>query len=279
MNLKFKTLPIQTAFLCLLCFISVFVTAPVAQAQEAESEKPYKATTVDECIREKECFWYHFLLAIQAEPIHRKPSKSINIKKWEAPVRFRAIEIPADTDKAINEYLQQINTFFLQNISVEKNYNFLIFFTDNIRGELTGRFKSLFDKMLGIDAIEQGYNIQIKSGKEYEKKCYYFHTQESDKNYRIQGYFSFIEKDNPQLSKCLREVVYTGFGLSDISYSPIVQTEYSEQKFTKLELLLIYFLYQDYFKSGMSYDQVQATFDKVYDPFIKILEKQGVFND
>lgn len=49
MSLKYRALLFQKSVLCLLCFISVFVAAPIAQAQETSSEKPYKAITVDGC--------------------------------------------------------------------------------------------------------------------------------------------------------------------------------------------------------------------------------------
>lgn len=48
----------------LLCFIQLFLVIPLAQAQETPSEKPYKATTVDECVQEKECVWYAFDLLV-----------------------------------------------------------------------------------------------------------------------------------------------------------------------------------------------------------------------
>ena len=243
---------------------------------ESLSDKPYNAKTVEECIHEKECVWHHFLLAIQAAPVKQAASENINLKKWTKPVRYRRVgKSEAASSQIINGHINQILPFFHQKFTANDKFNFLIVVTDDIEGELSGEFKPLFDQMFGKDAVLTAYQRDVQ---ENNKKCHYIHLQDSKKNFEIFSYFAFIQKDHSDIEACLKEVIYAGFGMSSLKFSPIVKTHSDSNTYSKLELVLLHMLYQDYFRSGMSLSQVRQVFDKIYEPLIEQVDKSEVFS-
>lgn len=255
----------------------IFLCLSSAQAFAAEkSNKPYKATTVDECIHEKECFWHHLLLAVQSAPAHQQATDRINVKKWQKPIRYRRMgkseEISGDF---VTGLVNQILPYFSESFTANQKYNYLIVITDSIETELSGTFKDVFDELAGAGVVLKTYREYAKPN---SKKCHYLQFQDPKKHLTNHTYFAFIEKDHPDIKKCFKEVVYTGFGLADISYSPIVKSRSDPYSYTKLELLLIYYISQDFIRPGMPYDHFKKTFDTVYDRFIEAIEKAGVLN-
>lgn len=251
-----------------------FPSLSYAQSDVSAKSYEYKATTVDECIQEKECFWHHFLLAIQVSPIERKVSKNINIKKWTRPIRFRRFGKPEDVPRnMVSKYIRQIEPFIAQSISADTKYNFSIIFTDNIEKVLSGAYNGVFTNTFGRNVPLEAYRLDQKQRGE---KCYHFNIQDSKRQLDLSGYFTFIQRDHSDVESCLKKAIYKGFGLNDISYTAIVKTHENVKTYSKLELALLFFLYQDFFKSGMTFSEVEMVFNKIYSPFIKFSSESGV---
>ncbi|PCJ97305.1 MAG: hypothetical protein COA45_10240 [Zetaproteobacteria bacterium] len=268
MNLISRVFSYQKTIFWALCLLSLLSFPSLSYAQSDAPEQPYKATTVDECIQEKACFWHHFLLAIQVSSIERKVSENINIKKWTRPIRFRRFGRPEDVPRnMVNEYIRQIEPFIAQSISADTKYNFSIIFTDDIERDLSGSYNGVFTDTFGRNVPLEAYRLDQKLRGE---KCYHFNIQNSNRQLDLSGYFTFIQRDHSDVESCLKKAIYKGFGLDDISYTPIVKTHNNVKTYSKLELALMQLLYQDFFKSGMTFSEVEMVFNKIYTPFIKL---------
>ncbi|PCI98586.1 MAG: hypothetical protein COB14_07660 [Alphaproteobacteria bacterium] len=165
MSLMFRVLSYQRTVLRLFFLLSLVSLPSLSYAQSDVSAKPYeyKATTVDECIQEKACFWHHFLLAIQVSPIERKVSENINIKKWTRPIRFiRAGQAVGISGDVVKNYLQQLQPFVSQNISFDKEYNLAIIFSDHIESDLSGSYSKIFTNAFGRNVPLEAYRLDQK---------------------------------------------------------------------------------------------------------------------
>lgn len=258
-----------------LGFLSILGMAmlltPVS-AIASDNAQPYKATTVDECIQEKECFWHHLLLAVQTDGTKKMASQNINIKKWEIPIRYRRYgHSQIITNEQSINIINDLLTYVQQNFSVDKKYNSAIVFTDSIEHELSVNFKSMFDNMFGEGKVLSTYRDSAEN-----KKCHYINIQDQDNHYAMYAYFGFVQRDHPDILRCYKEIVYASFGLVDISFSPLIQSSQNEYKYSDLEKLIVLFIYQDFIKSGMSYAQLKTVFDKSYEPFLKYLKENNI---
>lgn len=249
------------------------VRAFALHAISKELVASYKATTVDECIQEKECVWYHFLLATQVKQKDSNPTEEINIKKWTEPLLVRPVVKAGHTEpSALTSYLEQIIPFMMTDVKISQKYNYLVLITDDTDAELRGGLKTIFDSTVGSGVVQSVYdNLRT----DYEKKCFYVpiqHTEDPQnlaKYGALQRYVAVIQSDISDMKKCLREVVYAGTGLVDIADSALVKKHYSSSDYSLLELMLIFIFYQDYYRPGMSYDEIKVAFDSNFDFYRK----------
>ncbi len=258
-----------------LLFVAFFI-ARFFPAHAEQDTFPYKAITVDECIQEKECVWYHLLLAVQAEPMKQEITGNLNVRKWEEPIRFK---VKATTNgingERIDGWYKSVARFTTQKISVEEVENFLILLTDDIEAELEGPYRKIFQGVFGDDRILDHYRAGPKKRGD---KCHYVLLQDPRLNNAVYSYFSFIQKDHPDIQSCIKEAIYVGLGLSSIANSLIFENYQTDGPYTKLELLLILLVYQDRIRSGMSFDELKLTFHEIYDPLIQLTKEKGIFN-
>ncbi len=263
-------------FACLSVLCSLAQPISSFASDNVDTPKPYKATTVDECIQEKECVWYHFLKAIQVEDSGEHLSEIVNIRKWGADVRFRRLGVDDRVSSLkIDDLLKQLVPFVSQPVSGNNKYNFAVVFTDDIEKELSGPFREPFRRAFGSDTLLDTYKETSKNDKE---RCFNFYIQDIDKNMQIFSYFAFIQKDHENIDLCLKNVLFSGFGLWAIADDVFPESQ-NIHSYSKLDVLLIFMLYQDYFKSAMSFEEVKETFNKIYDPFIKFVEEKGVLDE
>ena len=277
------TIPQNTRTPLLLAIgLALLVSSGFFIAPLAAEDIPYKATTVDECIQEKACVWYHLLLATQMAPDQQRITPLLSVKKWEKPVRIRIIgRSPGVTKKQIDEvtavansYMQQLNPYLLQDISVDQKYNFLILVTDDIEREISGDdLGKMFRKTYGGDLALHAY----RDANESNKQCYIAHMRDLSGKGGIYAFFTFIQKDNPKIEECIREAMYSGFGPADISYSPLLEKYQDSDSYSKLELLILFLLYQDNIQSGMNLDEMKKEFLKMYEPIMKYINKEAIF--
>jgi len=254
---------LKKTILILLLFV------PTSSWAGEQTKPSYNAKTVEECIHEKECFWHHLLLAVQTSALHKQATKRINVRKWQQPVHFvRHGNSEGVTSNYINGLMSQVIPVFFNEVTDTPPYNYVIIITDSIEEELSGKYKPYFDQIAGKDVTLNAYRIAAKPRNE---KCHYLLFQDPNNHLSIYSYYAFIQKDHPDIKKCLKETVYAGFGLQDISHSHIIKTHPDPNSFTKLELLIMYYLNQDFIKSGISYQEFQETFDMAYDGLISEL--------
>jgi len=264
----------------LLSFITVlsltFCRETAAKDQAIIDEtKLYKATTVDECIEEKECVWYHLLLATQKNINLKEISNNIALSKWtdNDNVRIRIIgkEVELPKEKYEN-YINQISPYFPPDISINKQFNFVIVETDDIEKELNGEFKEIALRTLAKDKKLQKNGI-IKVDK--KAQCYNFYYVSDQKPKPIFGYFSFIKRGSQKdMESCLKEMIYEGSGLSSIYESPLYKDQRFLSKYSNLELFILYLFYNDNIKPDMSAKELKQAFDKIYQPSLDYFKKQ-----
>ncbi len=245
----------------------------------AEIIKPtYKAKTDAECVKERECVWYHLLLATQLSQIN-KATNVLNVKKWEKPVRIRLISPDKPRQKLFDSYISQLLLFFPQDLTENQKYNFLIMFTDNIERTLSVTFNDVFKALFGQNIAPTVYRQETEKDPNGAGKCYFFHMQDPSHNNTIYTYFAFIEPDHPNISLCMREVIYSGFGLSNDAKSPIWDAAKKTNKYSDTEQLLLFILQRQTIHSGMSYDELRQAFDSAYEPAMKFMEETGTLDD
>jgi hypothetical protein len=275
MGNNLPTLMSNITILRVVCivFMVLFSTQSIAE----DTNPPYKSKTADECIYEKECFWHHFLLGMQKAPIYQVASKDAVLKRWEKPIRLRVMgTLDKETIRLADKYINQIVPFIVgRDIFLNKKYNHLILFTDDIERVLSGEFDSMFKKMYKKNVPLDGYRELTDI---HQKECYYNNALKLRPRLNIYVQFSFIQEPNTNIKKCLRDAVYASTGMESVSYSPLLQEHKSSEVYTKLEQLLVFMLYQDQFIGGMTADQAKIVFDKIYEPFITSAVKQGVID-
>lgn len=256
----------------------IFASAILSHGSFAEpADLSYEATTPQECIYEKECVWYHLLLAVQADPLKQEITGNLNVRKWEEPIRFRvAAKVSGIKGDKINGWYRSVARFTTQKISVEDVENFLILFTEDIEKELEGPYRKTFKNVFGDDRILDHYRNVIKKRGD---KCYYILLQDPRLNNAIYSYFAFIQKDHPDIQSCIKEAIYTGFGLSSIANSSVFKNYDKDGPYTDLEMLVLLVLSQDRIQSGMSFDELKLAFHEVYGPLMQKSEEMEVFND
>lgn len=259
---------INTIILILLC---TGISAPVLAKQEAP---PYKAKTADECIQEKECVWYHFILAAQASPLDNLFSENLNIKRWETPVRMKFFSKDnLVSEKKVDSYFRQLAPFITRQMLVHKKYNYLIMETDNIERELAVEFDGTFKIFFGANPVLKAF----QESKDPEKNnCHYVHVQNPQKNNEIYFYLGFVNKDNPHFQRCVKELFYTGFGLSFYPDGTLLDETKETDQYSKIQLFVLLLLYQDEFKSGMSYADLKQNFDDAYQKTLDLVLLTGV---
>lgn len=213
-----------------------------------------------------------FLLSVQEFPSESKPSKNINIKKWHKQVRIRIAGLnKIKNSKTLDKYLSQLLPYMPQDFAVTDKYNYLVMFTDSIEGELKNEFSSIFDATLGKNTILDAYK------KSSDKKCYYIHLQSDEENYSINSYFAFIQSDHPNLELCFKEIFYAGFGPSNAADSNIWNSHKNTDKYSDLELIIMFILNTEYIKHGMSYEQLSQAFESAYKDAINFIKITGDF--
>lgn len=248
----------------------LFTACREGDAKDSVSEKPYKATTVDECTQERECVWHHFLLGIQNHANPKKISNDVALRKWVSPIRIRIIGKKEQLSaKMYQDYINQIFPYIPHEISIETKYNFLIVETNDIEKEINGEFRQIALAALApTESLRNSGIIKIKDN----TKCHNFYLVKNENG--IEGYLSFIKQDDEVMESCLKEMVYEGFGLSAIHASPIFKGKKFSSQYSDLELFILYLFYNDSIRAGADLSEVKKNFNKLYKPALNYFNKK-----
>ena len=254
----------SAALKLLLVVLVLFVNGAVQVS--AEEPHPYKATTADECIQEKECVWEHFKLATKLSG-QFKADVSHRFSRWERPIKISYTGPFSDEEKKVMGGLfSQIQPYFPLGVSVGQPYTVLFTKTESIEKELkSAPFLKLSSQIAG-DPLSF-YN-SYKDSEELSKTCDYKKIFKSGFETDIYLFFSIIQDDEEDFSGCFKRTLYGVTGLNNLNMlSPIVN---DGSEFANLELLILGLYYQPIFKSGMDLDQIKETFDLVYEEYTRI---------
>lgn len=234
------------------------------------SERPYKATTVDECIREKECVWTAFeKFTINSEDVDPVTSSRV-IRKWGEDIRImlfgeNALQYKDDIQKSI----ELVKPYFPYDIAiVDSRYNVSVVLTNSIEREFEDNYGPRLARMFQTDNFKKIYLWGKENIVGPLQRIVFFDHYNDNQNLGVA--FSFIRTESDHTADYLKasifDVLYQGIGSPDIEFSkygPGIAMP------TKLDLLLMALLYDPRFYSGQSYRDVKATFEQVYPDIIK----------
>lgn len=265
----------------LLGFAGTYVFSFASTAKETHT-KPYKATTIDECIEEKECVWYSFSRMLQISTRRGKPRPEQTISKRDSPLKITIVSEEKKYNEVLNNFVENVSPLFPYAIEIsvkespsDKTYitdsNSYIFFTDDIERSYVKHvgfaddlyYFHLKERKLIYSHVRKEYAaIYPENGKPSDcSKTSLFNPKSSN----ILATYSYISTENSDALKCFSMVLYSNLGLTGrLDFIPfsIFSSEY--KSLTELDRFLIFLLYQPAFKSGYDHKKVKAVFDDVF---------------
>lgn len=257
----------------LICLLAIFSLGACkdtkAKDTSKQSEKPYKATTVDECINEKECVWYALSKHINLSDVEYVESeeerkKNAIVEKWKSPISIHF------NGKYKKEHLLQfaknvreLEPFVIEPISISKKHNLLVFFSDDFEEDITKNYRSLFKEMFfGSDTVFNTYKSK------YRQNAVCLHVM--IRNYEtgeIHGGVIFINPNSDKRDHCMKSQIYYALGfksaVTDFPFSTL-SMQRGDGPYSKLDLFLMYLLYKPEFTSGSDMKQAKKSFEKIY---------------
>ena len=248
-------------------FAFVCATFLAAQLARADAERPYKATTVDECIQEKECVWYAFSgLATRIKiPMSYKPPEEHRIRKWKRAAQA-TFATPDDNTRRYTPFLQELGTqiqpYFPYDLFIPKPPNVFIFYSRDFKKDIEGVYKKDVHDIFMRDFGADGYKKLLQKN----RQCFSYMKTYGQDRYEIGMAFIFVNPDkNPE--KCVRSQFMSILGL-DAYYKdfPFSVTGPNHDDFTKMDLFLIELLYKPEIKPGMASVELRQVFDRIYYP-------------
>lgn len=245
--------------------LGAFILAPNSFADEG-SEKPYKASTVDECIQEKECVWYAFSRQLALDDYTRWVVNGKSLRKWDHFLGFRASSNgharPSDYLPQLHEgIIKPLEKYLPDPLTVSGKY--AIFFADDIQKTIN-------------DAVEDFNKIQIETqrtksqyNKEHEgnEGCYTTIMIEKGHN-AITRAVTFVDTKDKKAMYCTASHFYHALGLwghlKDQPFS-FLSDDKNQIELTELDKFLVFLLYQPEFKNGQKAQEIERVFNKIYD--------------
>ncbi|MAQ70699.1 MAG: hypothetical protein CL565_00730 [Alphaproteobacteria bacterium] len=241
------------------------------------------AKTPTECIYDKECVWYAFYNLINRSAMGEE-SKNI-LSKWQTDIGY-AIS-PTDTPKynkyksEIEKVFEKLDPYFPYDISFNKQFNYLLFFSQNFGEDIHQNYRDFFLRLTEN-------NLMVREGllsffpKEENATCGNFPVTEKNV---ILWSINFV---NPQKSRtdCLHHsLIYTlGFSgrLRQFPFSSLNSVNSDvEVSITNLDLFLVALLYQEDFQPGISTkpDVLRPVFDRGYSKTIEKFNRSNMWGE
>tara|TARA_B100001989_G_C24533275_1_gene462878 strand:+ start:286 stop:1077 length:792 start_codon:yes stop_codon:yes gene_type:complete len=253
----------------------ILIVLLVFPASVYAQEKPYKATTVDECIQEKECVWFAFEKQLRADSEATGIYKRNYILKWNKSIKFSVRGKNAQKFlPLIVDVSKQLAPFIPININVNHESNFRIIYTDDIDKTFANIEPHLEQNMATKGSIRKWYE-EIKSRAEGAVGLV---LSDGSNLKNLGAVLTLIDINHPAAKHITAMEYYSAFGLGgyleDQPFSLLSDKTKTNIKFTKLDKFLLFLLYQPEFKSGQSFEEVKDIFDKIYENTkTKFLEK------
>ncbi len=250
-------------------------------AVNARPDAPYKATTVDECVQEKECVWYEFKRLITKS--HLEDVDKWRLARWGKPVQIKIMgDDQGKHTQEITSSIEILDRYFPGRIRIsDENVNFFIVFRDSIKEGFYDSdynfWKRIFkDKMV---FVEQAFDMSFEG----DSRC----VQLSTYNARLEydGVILYVERDSPDIDSCIRRGLKGGLTSPYPYYHQPLFAKHNPEQFenhriNKLDLLLQALLYDPLFQTGMTLSQIEDNFSQAYaetfNTFNSQLEKEAL---
>jgi hypothetical protein len=268
MIVKMKRLKTILHKLTVSCFICLSFASGACKAENSafntdKKEVLYTATTVDECISEKECVWHEFTKLITQSNLEKK--YEWRLSRWEVPVQIKIIgNNKSEYDEDINQSLEILDKYFPSKITInDKKINFFIAFTNSIKDDFYKSDYNFWQTVFKHNTVFIEQAINANDGG--DPRCVQV-TMHNSQFKNIVGVL-FIDKKNPAIQDCIQK------GLKSAWTAPYYLTPYlakyhpenfENHNINKLDLFLQALLYDPNFQTNMTFFQVEEVFEQAY---------------
>lgn len=232
---------------------------------------PYKAKTTDECIRERDCVWYAFS---KLANFRTMPNGSVRlISKWHENIQIVIIDdIDGSGAQKILDTINYIQPHIPYKISIEKRFNVLILFSDDIVNDVLYKYRDEFRKTYGSDMVAEA----VIRNRTKNPGCFYAIAQLKDGGY-VGGAVIISSRDEENSYQCIRNsVVKVAAFQNPIHNFPFSVANFPEikgQMPTKLDSILMDMLYDPRFDQMKSANQAEHVFDEIYKEKLLVLNQ------
>lgn len=251
----------------LLCITSVFI---FSSQSRSDDEKPYKATTVDECIQEKECVQYAFI-----NYAYNSTTKYPFVT-WKNPLKLRFVG-PDNGKPRAKEFLDQVvklMPYFPQSVDVGNEFNALVIFSDDFKKALKEEYYPMISHAYSDELIDRIY--QENKGSD----CFTIKVPDLDKNEEeISTSVTLVNLSSKILDACIKTQALYLFGAGapvNFEFSAFDVSHFNEQtpaEITKLDLFVLYLIHHPDFDQTSTLTELPREFEKIYpkalDEFLK----------
>lgn len=249
---------------CLMYSTSTF-------AREFKS-RPYKASTVDECIYEKECVLWAFERAIKRP--HYNNHRNAVIKKWENDINILTL---GDQEKLYKNYLQKISERLVRhfphkfNLDTE-NANVTLLISTDFSYDLFVTYRTIFEDLFLqnlFNAFKNDVHIGDSKVDIYCRSFPFF-----DNSGKIFRTAMFVNDKGNQIEKCFDSTIFfnLGFTSTNFAFPQFPSDDYDS--LNDLHLFLIHLMYQTKITGGMTFKEALQVIESDYytalQEFIKI---------
>lgn len=241
--------------LCVLFTVTACKDSQANADTPAAGDKPYKATTVDECIQEKECVWHAYKNIILEKD-------ASNVRKWYIPIKIGVLGNNKEfAEKAVQEFSRKLPKDFPIFLGIAgEGVNFVIVVSDDFDRDLNHTYKDFFLSNFG-DLIYKSFEY-FKPLLSRSTKPNSFGQPFLSKNYHYIGYILFI-RDAETVSLYGRLLNIIGFTSPPYYLDGI--TDYNDDMLNKLNFLLLEILYHPLHEDNLhDFAKHRKNFDRIY---------------
>ncbi|MCK5373670.1 MAG: hypothetical protein KAJ40_00145 [Alphaproteobacteria bacterium] len=242
----------------------VFGITVVCPAHEYKQQSTYKATSVDECINEKECVWHAFSKQVGLADYGHWVVMGKSLHKWQKKMLFMAVgEAQNFLPQLTHEAIRELDIFFPYEIESERPPRYLMVFSDDVTKSLE-EWKQKFSQRIVDEARSR---MKYNSINNIEDGCYSISISNVGTK-DISTVLTIVDTNNENAKYCMATHFYAAFGfwgyLDSQPFSFLACSSYEKIQFTKLDKFLLYLLYRPEFKSGQNLQQIKSIFDLIY---------------
>lgn len=242
-------------FLAVCIFFSITPTSTAAQ-----DPKPYTATTVDECIHEKECVWYLFIN-------HGfKTMLKYPFVSWKQPANYGFVggEPGLELSKQFIKHTYFLLPYFPYEIEVGKSINTIVIFTDNTEIALKETYYQSLSSVYSDELLNKIYN------KHKDEDCFAVRIPDLESGTEIKTALVVINHNSQVLDTCIKAMAYNvlaGGALINSSFSILDVSNFNgtqRGEITRLDKFFLHLIYHPEFNQAATLKELPKEFQKIY---------------